>query len=36
LSELYPTENITKMSDVNILELMNELIEATEKHNIKW
>lgn len=36
LSELYPTENITKMSDVNILELMNELIDATEKHNIKW
>lgn len=36
LSELYPAENMAKKTDVNLLELMNELIEVNNKHNINW
>jgi RNA polymerase sigma factor (sigma-70 family) len=36
LSELYPTENISKLSDVGILELMEELIDYNNKFKIDW
>ena len=36
LSDLYPTENFSKKTDVAILELMNELIEFNNKHKISW
>ena len=36
LSEMYPTETIKRKSDVEILEMMEELIDTNNKFNINW